>query len=210
MNIVPKRRGYTVIELLVTFAILVIAGLIVAAVFGASGCQESAPSPPKATSGVNKAIATVEVGEDGLTVEQRNVKMRLERDNQPGSIKHLYVISAFSGDVLIYSTVNGKVTSSSKRLTPTQVAATDTDTSAMSGHRKFGGIPVDIGGQRYYTGEVLQDDGTYGSSVRYLYWFDSKGVYHQHYVSGGQIVHISDQPLSVPKVIINMDPEFAK
>lgn len=30
-------------------------------------------------------------------------------------------------------------------------------------------------------------------------------MYHQHYVTGGQIVHLSDQPISVPKVILNLE-----
>jgi hypothetical protein len=28
---------------------------------------------------------------------------------------------------------------------------------------------------------------------------------HKHYVSGGQIVHISSQPMVVPKVILNVE-----
>lgn len=62
--------------------------------------------------------------------------------------KHLYIISACSGQVIFYSSVYGKVT-------------------------------------------------TYGSSVPYIFWWDTNGIYHQHYISGGQIVHISDQPIEV-------------
>jgi hypothetical protein len=54
---------------------------------------------------------------------------------------------------------------------------------------------------------VLLDDGTYVSSVEYLYWFDAKGVYHQHYVTGGQIVHVSDQPLAVKSIVLNLSEE---
>lgn len=153
---------------------------------------------PVSSSGVNKASVRVHVGSDGLTTEQRNIAMRLEIDNTPGAIKHLYVISAYSGQVLIYSTVAGKVTSSGKRLTPTSVAAGYNGTSTY-------GIPVNIGGDSERTTEVLQDDGTYGSSVEYLYWKDIRGVYHQHYPQGGQIIHISDQPLAVKQITINME-----
>ena len=38
-----------------------------------------------------------------------------------------------------------------------------------------------------------------------LYWWDTRDVYHQHYVTGGQIVHISDQPIVVPKIILNLE-----
>lgn len=136
-----------------------------------------------ANSGVKQTVTSVATGSDGLTVEQRNVGERLHMDNKVGSIKHLYVISAYSGQVLIYSTVKGKVTSSGKRLSPSTISRY----------------------QDNYSPEVLGDDGTYGSSVEYVYWWDTRGIYHQHYVQGGQIVHISDQPLAVKSVVINME-----
>lgn len=165
-------------------------------VMGASECDGTTDTPVSA-SGVSKATVHVKTDADGLTVEQKNISKRLEMDNTPGSIKHLYVISSYSGQVIIYSTVQGKVTSSGKRLTPTEVAS-----NAGEFNR---GIPVDIGGETYRTSEVLQDDGSYGSSDPYVFWWDTKGVYHQHYVSGGQIIHVSDQPLSVKSIIINME-----
>lgn len=170
-----------------------------------AACDLPASSAPTATTGVREATASVAVQSNGLTVEQDNIKRRLEQDNEAGSTKYLYVISAFSGDVLIYSTVKGKVTSSGKRLSPYSVAALEGQDVGAS-HR---GMALSIGGNTRYTSEVLQDDGTYGSSVDYLYWWDTKGVYHQHYVSGGQIVHISSAPLRVGKVIINLEEEQA-
>lgn len=156
--------------------------------------------PPKSASGVSKASVQVPTGADGLTAEQRNIKTRLLRDNEPGAVKHLYVISAYSGQTLIYSTVKGKVTSGSKRLTPSTING-----GYSSGNGWYGGFPVNIGGQGTYTNEVLGDDGAYGSSSEYLFWEDTKGVYHQHYVQGGQIVHIASEPLSVKSVVINME-----
>ena len=157
-----------------------------------AGCSP----PPQSASGVGKAEVKVPTGPDRLTSEQRNIRDRLVEDNKPGSVKHLYVISAYSGQVIIYSTVRGKVTSGGKRLTPTTVAT-------YSGSSL--GFSVEFGGYNQVTGEVLQDDGTYGSSSEYLYWWDTKDVYHQHYVSGGQIVHVSNQPLAVKGIIINME-----
>lgn len=176
-----------------------IALVFVAAIFAVSivGCDNGRNQQPVSASGVHKAETKVETNARGHTVEQENIVERLKRDNQPGSIKHLYIISAYSGQVIIYSTVKGKVTSGGKRLTPTTVNGSGSDVSYT--------IPVEIGGRQRYTTEVLQDDGTYGHSVDYLYWFDTRDIYHQHYVSGGQIVHISDQPLAVKSVIINME-----
>lgn len=162
------------------------------------GADSCAP-PAASSSGLKKANVTIQVGSDGLSVEQRNVRDRLAADNKPGSIKHLYVISAFSGQVLIYSTVRGKVTSSGKRLSPeTIVGFYDSGTSTT-------GFGVPIGSTTAITHEVLSDDGTYGSSVPYIYWFDAKGAYHQHYIEGGQILHISDQPLAVKSIVLNME-----
>lgn len=152
---------------------------------------------PVSSSGVGKADVDVPTGSDGLTAEQRNIGDRLLEDNKVGSVKHLYVISAYSGQVIIYSTVRGKVTSGGKRLSATTVIGDTQDTDSY--------FEVDIGGETLGTAEVLQDDGAYGTSMDYLYWWDTKGIYHQHYVSGGQILHISNQPLVVKGIIINME-----
>jgi len=146
---------------------------------------------------VKKAAVDVPVGVGGLTAEQRNIGNRLLADNKPGSIKHLYIFSAYSGQVLIYSTVKEKVTSSGKRLAPT--------TTTGSGKYAYSYFNVSVRGHNIKTPEVMQDDGSYGSSIPYLYWWDAQGIYHQHYVAGGQIIHISDQPLDVPSIIINME-----
>lgn len=161
-----------------------------------ASCQIETPQPTS-DSGVKKATTSVQTDLSGHTTEQNNIVERYNRDNKPGSIKHLYIISAYSGQVLIYSTVKGKVTSSGKRLTPNTVASSDNQYS--------GGIPVNINGNTYRTSEVLQDDGTYGSSAEYIYWFDSKNIYHQQYITGGMMVHISDQPLAVKNVTLNME-----
>lgn len=165
------------------------------------GCENQPAQPVQSSSGVKKAEVKIATNANGLTTEQQNVGDRLLEDNKPGSVKHLYVISAYSGQVIIYSTVRGKVTSGGKRLTPVAVNGG----YAGGGYGWYGGFPLTIGGQAVNTNEVLQDDGTYGHSAEYLYWWDTKGVYHQHYVSGGQIVHISNQPLAVKGIIINME-----
>lgn len=160
------------------------------------GCDDSSPT---STSGIRKTDATVSTGPDGLTIEQRNIRDRLAMDNKPGSIKHLYIISAYSGQVILYSTVRGKVTSSGKRLTP--YSANDVTSSAGST-----GFRVQLpDGSSFHTSEVLQDDGTYGESVPYIFWWDVQGRYHQQYISGDMMVHVSDQPIPVKSVTINLE-----
>jgi hypothetical protein len=173
--------------------------IVVAALMLPSCNEEFQPS--NASGSVSKKTVEVATDADGWTVEQKNIAERLKRDNIAGAIKHLYVISPYSGQVILYSTVKGKVTSSGKRLTPTSVAAGD---GQYVGNAHMG-MGVNINGQSKYTSEVLQDDGSYGSSCEYIFWFDSKGIYHSHFFTGGQIIHVADQPMPVKNVIINLE-----
>lgn len=140
----------------------------------------------------------------GHTPEQDNVIGRLRGDNKPGAVKHLYVISPDTGLVILYSTVKGKVTSAGKRLSPLSTIShyscgKDGKDTCYEGQR------VIIGGREALTTEIIQDDGTYGSSAPYLYWFDSRNRYHQHFFTEGQIISISDQPMQGVSVIINTE-----
>ena len=174
--------------------VILLAGLSIAATAGNQGCNTTGQ---RSASGVTAASSKVLLGSDGLTVEQRNVKDRLTQDNKPGAIQHLYVISAYSGQVLLYSTVRGKVTSSGKRLMPSEV------TNGDFGVFRLDTLSANRGG--VYTNEVLGDDGTYGSSVEYVYWWDSQDIYHQHYIQGGQIVHVASSPINVKSVVLNLE-----
>ena len=167
-------------------ALLVFAALMTVATM--TGCNSSTPAKASAPV-VKKATARVQVGVDGTTIEQKNVKKRLEEDSKVGAIKHLYVISAYSGQTIIHSVVKGKVTSSGKRLT-TPVKFSRGDRGSAYGD---------------FITPRMGDDGTYGSSVPYLYWWDTAGKYHQHFVSGGQIIHVSDQPFKAKAVIMNVE-----
>ncbi|MDX1987079.1 MAG: hypothetical protein SFV17_10380 [Candidatus Obscuribacter sp.] len=179
------------------------ATMVAAACLLLTGCSTFDQPPPQSSSGVQKATLQVAVNpKTGRTSEQDNIAGRYERDNQPGSIKHFYVIAPKSGTVILYSTVQGKVTSGGKRLTPRSTIEEydcGEDCTAYEGQR------VLIGGSQYLTTEIMQDDGTYGTSVPYLYWFDAQGRYHQHFFTDGQIIAILDQPLANRRVIINAD-----
>lgn len=138
----------------------------------------------------------------GLTYEQSGVKDRLINDNKPGAVKHLYVFAPRSGQILLYSTVQGKVTSGSKRITSSQTI----------GYYKcgdstcFGGFTIKLpSGRDAHTKEVLGDDGTYGSSTPYIYWWDAHGRYHQHFVTDEQVIQVTDQPIVGARIIINAE-----
>ena len=158
-------------------------------------------TPPVSNSGVSQASVKIETESNGLTVEQNNISNRLKMDNRPGSIKHLYLLSPFNGRQIFYSTVNGKVSSSGKRLTPKSV------THVLNGiNESNDGITVEISGRTAATSEVIQDDGTYGDSSEYLYFWNETDQYYQLYV-GGLTVVISDKPTTFQDVVIRNDNE---
>lgn len=158
------------------------------------GCGLDRPQQTS-DSGVVKTSTEVQTDTNGQTVEQTNIIGRIKEDTTIGSVKHLYVISSYSGDVLEYSTVKGKVTSGGKRLSPRTVSTSE-----------YQGMSVGIGQYGYRTGEVIDEYGTYGDSGTYFYWFDVQGSYHQYFPSGGTYVHISNRPLKPKKAIVTFEP----
>lgn len=165
------------------------------------GCSRPAPDA-QSISGVKMAVVgKVDTNEKGHTVEQENITERIRRDNEAGSLKHLYIISPYSGQVILYSAVKGKVTTGGKRLTPRTIEGVS-GAEATSTYMPT----VEIAGRRYWTKEVANEDGTYGGGdAPYLFWTTPTGQYHQHYLSGGAIVHVSDQPMPVKGVIITTE-----
>lgn len=135
---------------------------------------------------------------NGMTLEQANIVKSYEVENRPGAVKHLYVISPYNGSVLIYSTVAGKVTSNTKGLKPSETAGRVSNGSST--------MPFYVNGVEKRTKQVMNESGTYGTSKpEYIFWWDTKGVYHKHFVTGGQMIHISDQPMPVRDVVLNMN-----
>lgn len=179
--------------------ILTLSALAVSAIaFGAALAQEV-----RSDLQVHRHSVTIKPNPTtGRTTEQENIVERYSQDNKPGSLKHFYVLSPKTGDVILYSTVQGKITSSGKRLTPrTSIEKYDCgkDCTHYEGQR------VLIGGELQITTDLMQDDGTYGSSAPYFYWFDAQGRYHQHFFTEGQIIAVLDQPLTNRRVVINAD-----
>lgn len=161
-----------------------------------TGCKSKTDPGAVSMTGVKETVVEVKTGPDGLTNEQRNIKERLKQDNEPGSIKHLYVFSSMTGKCMLYSTVKGKVTSSGKRLSPTTLYRDGASGYPMA---SFPGTQINTPSGTRYTPEAIQDDGTYGSSVEYLYWFDVKDTYRQLYPPSGCILVLSTEPLSIPE-----------
>lgn len=173
--------------------IALVMALIIGFIF-LSGCLEN--KPPQSDTGITKQTIKIPVGPDGLTTEQRHIIRRLEETNQPGAIYQFYSISSITGDPFISSTVAGKVVSSGKRLNPYTVESTGD---------WLDGFPLKIGDWSGTTTEVLQDDGSYGESIQYLFWYDVNDIYHQHYPSDGQMIIVSSQPLKAKQAEIDLN-----
>lgn len=151
-------------------------------------------------SGAKKATVKIQTDAYGHTIEQKNIMERLKRDNKVGEVKHLYIISSYSGDVMEYTTVKGKVTSGNKRLSPKTVNGFNGDAGSYNNY-------VVLGNKTFITDEVLDDGGAYGESGNYLYWFDAQDNYHQYYPSGGTYLHISEKPLRIRKSNLTLTVE---
>lgn len=120
--------------------------------------------------------------------EIENIKYRLQLTSQPGLIGYIVLFNG-AGQPILYTTVKGKVTSGSKRLTDPNVCLNyfvDAD-GTMRNH------------------SCPSDEGTYGSSNPYIFFRDQSGRYHQW--SGDYLY--SDQPirLSVEPLVINLETE---
>jgi hypothetical protein len=148
--------------------------------------SEDCSQKARSSSGVSKATAKVTTDLDGRTQEQLNILEKIKRDSEIGKVRHLYIISAYTGEVLEYYSIKGKITSGSKRLNPKTVR-----TANNSGAYEIS--------PNIYTDEMLSDDGTYGESNNYFYFFDTLDNYHQVFPTGGTYTRISDRPLTIKK-----------
>lgn len=112
-----------------------------------------------------------------------NIKDRLELTSDPGLLGFVTLVNNV-GQVALYTPVKGKVTSGSKRLTSTE--------RLIRGDR----------GANYgdFLGSAPSDEGTYGSSNPYIYFWTPNGRYIQtsmDYVYSDQPFRLNAEPLMV-------------
>ncbi len=170
-----------------------------------TGCAgDFAPPNPdknvKTNSGATLQNATVHLDSKGMTPEQANIAERIERDSKPGTTKFLYIFSAYNNSLMVFSTVRGKVTSTTKRLRPSTVVGTDGEYIGEESQ----GIKFTVGNQIKRTTEVAGEDGTFGPSVPGIFWFTPAGEYYQVYPTGGTLMVISEKPQRVPPAVIQL------
>ncbi len=127
----------------------------------------------------------IPVNAEGNTTEQQNIIDKNKVTSDPTKIMWMHLID-LSGRIYLRTPVRGKITSSSKRLEPASCAA---GLTGGESHRSFGAFTPD---HQERTSELIQIDGTYGTSDQYVYWFDPRGYYYQFGV--GYI--LSDIPIN--------------
>lgn len=110
--------------------------------------------------------------------EIENIKRRLEITSKVGQIGYVVLFNE-AGSPILYTTIKGKVTSGGKRLTRED----ETNGSLVR--------------------KAASDEGTYGSSNPYIFFFDTRGVYHQW--SGAYLYSTQPIRLRVEPIVVQID-----
>jgi len=150
---------------------MIAAGLL--SILGA--CDGSAVTKPGAkerqAQKAQKAAESINFSENA---EIDNITKRLELTSNPGAVGYIILLNDM-GQPIVYTSVIGKVTSSGKRLTKPWKAVT--------------------GDRGEWKGDFIvagpSDEGTWGSSDPYIYFWSATGQYYQW--NGGYLY--SDKPL---------------
>jgi len=164
---------------------LVIAGLASLSLLVA-GCVEDTPqAASQKTTQAAKAKAAAESVKIASNAEIENIKKRLELTSKPGLLGYITLLNE-AGQPIYYTSVKGKVTSGSKRLTP-KVKRWKIDRGEWNGST---------------LGPAPSDEGTWGSSSPYIYFWTPGGQYFQW---SGKYLY-SDRPmrLRVDPLVINV------
>lgn len=137
----------------------------------AAGCDLDQPKTNKSVQSdkAAQAAASISYVENA---EIDNIKKRLELTADPGKLGFILLLNQ-AGQPILYEGVKGKITSGGKRLTPP-------DRVATAG-----------GGPNPYVRAAASDEGTWGSSSPYIFYWNTDGVYRQW--DGGYLY--SDQPI---------------
>jgi hypothetical protein len=151
-----------------------------------AGCPNKPGNDQVSSSGAKQADPYhVPRNGKGHTVEQQNIYDRQEVTTNPTKVMWIHLIG-LDGTIIRRMPVRNKVTSSGKRLEPAKVV--------VDPHESGGSFPAYNG---YYVDELMQPDGTYGSSDPYIYWFDTSGRYHQYGTAGGLGYLLTDYPIDL-------------
>lgn len=155
---------------------------LIALVFslGLAGCNEQISERSHQSRAAQEAANSV-VFQGNAEID--NIKWRLELTSKPGIVGYIMLLND-AGQPILYETVVGKVTSGSKRLTPTDRHSCE--------------------GTVCWNRASPSDEGTYGSSNPYIFYRTAAGEYRQW--SGAYLY--SDKPfrLRIEPLVISEAP----
>lgn len=143
-----------------------------------SACDPAPPSAKDIAAAKGESMAENALG-NGNNAEQKNIQRRLKLTGQPGLIGYVVLLNDM-GKPVMYTTVKGKLTSGGKRLTQPQK-----DVYTASGHMVM---------------DAPSDEGTWGSSSPYIYFWDTNDRYHQwsgQYLYSDQPIRLNEEPLVI-------------
>ena len=144
------------------------------------GGQTAAPVKVAQAQKAAEAANSIQFSENS---EIDNIKKRLELTSNPGQIGFVLLLNEM-GKPVMYASVKGKITSGSKRLTP-----------------PWQKVRLDCG--QYCSEDIAEgpsDEGTYGSSNPYVFFWTTDGQYFQW---AGKYLY-SDKPfrISDPTIVV--------
>lgn len=149
-----------------------------------AACDGTQPAPTAKDTQARKAAEAANSIQFSENAEIDNIKKRLELTSNPGQIGFVLLLNEM-GKPVMYTSVKGKITSGSKRLTAPQ---------------EMQCLGVAGGGCSTQMIEAPSDEGTYGSSNPYIFFWTVDGQYIQW---SGKYLY-SDKPFRIedPTIVI--------
>lgn len=161
---------------------IVTGALLLAVSLGLAGCIEETTTVSTKNSETAKAAAAADsINFAAGNAEIDNIKRRLQLTSDPALMGYIVLFNDM-GQPILYTTVKGKVTSGSKRLTA-PVQAWNVDKG------EFSGTELDA---------APSDEGTWGSSNPYIFFWSTSGQYIQW--SGNYLY--SDKPMRLDQTAV--------
>ena len=161
---------------------------IAAVMFMVSACEEKPAQTPVRNAQAEKARGAANNVKFSGNAEIDNIKARLELTSNPGLLGYIILLNE-SGQPVMYESVKGKITSGSKRLE-------STDILSIAGNGS--------GGSNMAVRDAPSDEGTFGQSGEYIFYFTQNGEYRQwngKYLYSDQPFRLSVQPLVISATI---------
>lgn len=113
----------------------------------------------------------------GTNAEQDNIEARLKLTSDPNLLGHIAIVNKV-GQVVLYTSIKGKITSGSKRMSNPTACGTN-------------------------VGDCPSDEGTFGSSNPYIFFWTANGQYIQtsmDYIYSDKPLRLDEKPIfTVPQ-----------